>query len=73
MPIQFTESQEAMKYQPPIEDSAILQKQATILLSESQQVVERMSGIDSQMMAQDFSLCISWGRVKVCLTIEDAL
>ncbi|MEG4286259.1 hypothetical protein QUB68_24315 [Microcoleus sp. A006_D1] len=71
MPIEFTESQQTMKYQTPMEDSAMLQKQASILLSESQQVIDRMNGIDSRIMAQDFSLCIGWGRVKVCVTIEE--
>ena len=72
MPIEFTEPQEPMKFQAPtLEDSAIIQKRANVLLSETQQVMERLSEIDSRMMAQDFSICIGWGRIKVCLTVEE--
>lgn len=74
MPIEFTESQETMKFEAPtLEEPAINQKRAHVLLSETQQLVDRMSGIDLRMMAQDFSICIGWGQVKVCLTIEDTL
>lgn len=73
MPIEFTQLEEPMKFQAPLEDSAMLQKQASILLSESQQIIDRMNGIDAQMMSQDFSICISWRRVKVCVTIEDSI
>ena len=72
MPIEFTEPQSPMKFQAPtLEDSAIIQKRTNVLLSETQEIVNRFSGNYSEMMAQDFSICIGWGRVKLCLTVEE--
>ena len=68
MPIEFIQTEEAVIE----EDSATIHKRTCILLSEAQQVVGRLSEIDLQMMAQDFSICIGWGRIKVCLTVEQA-
>jgi len=71
MPIAFAETKETMNLQAPaFEDPAMNQKRAHILLSETQEIVNRLSANDSQMMAQDFSICIGWRRVKICLTIE---
>ena len=68
MPIEFTQT-EPMNFQE--KDSAIVQKHAQILLSETQQFVARLGEVDSRMLAEDFSICIGWGRVKICVTIED--
>lgn len=71
MPIQFVETEEPMNLEAPaFEDPTINQKRAHILLSETQEIVNRLSANDSRMMAQDFSICIGWRRVKICLTIE---
>lgn len=72
MPIEFTEltkTEQPMKEASP-EDSAIIQKRTSVLMGEVQQVMERVNAIDSRVIAQDFSICIGWGRVKLCLTIE---
>jgi len=53
------------------ERNAIEQKQIAVLLNETQQVVNRLTESNSQMMSQDFSICIGWGRVKICLTVEE--
>ena len=72
MPIEFTtQTEESMNFQEPVEDSAIVQKRAHVLLSEAQQIVTRLGEVDSRMLAEDFSICIGWGRIKVCLTVEE--
>jgi len=53
------------------ERNAIEQKQIAVLLNETQQVVNRLTESNSQTMSQDFSICIGWGRVKICLTVEE--
>jgi|GEM_PF-2813191 hypothetical protein len=71
MPIVFTPLEESMKYQEPSpEDSAMNQKYASILLSETQEMVNRLNGNNSEMMSERFSICIGWRRVKICLTVE---
>ncbi|WP_293134849.1 hypothetical protein [Microcoleus sp. bin38.metabat.b11b12b14.051] len=72
MPIEFTQTKEPMNFQEPVEKSAIVQKRAHVLLSEAQQIVTRLGEVDSRMLAEDFSICIGWGKVKLCLTIEDS-
>jgi len=62
--------EESEKYQEPsLEDSAMNQKYASILLSETQEFVSRL-GNNSDIMSERFTICIGWRRVKICLTIE---
>lgn len=70
MPIEFAQTEPTMFKEREAVDSAIVQKRAHVLLSEAQQIVTRLSEVDSQMMDERFSICIGWGRVKICLTVE---
>jgi len=67
MAIAFTDLQEPIKEYSP-EDSAMNQKSALILLSETEKIVGQLN--QSDLMRERFSFCIGWRRIKICVNFE---
>jgi len=67
MAIAFTDLPESTKAEFA-EDPAMKQKNALVLLSETEKIVGQLS--QSDLMTERISLCIGWRRIKICVHFD---